>query len=77
MLSYNFIHLIQYHSDTPAAGFLRKVKKSERAESYCNASPEELKERVYEIYHHGAASLDVCCARKVPLFPPTGNNRGS
>ncbi len=59
MLSYELLHLIQYHSEDLAAGLLRKVQRSERAESYCNVSPTDLKERVYEIYHHlGAWLLD-------------------
>jgi hypothetical protein len=59
MQSYKLVHLIQYHSDSLAAGLLRRVRASGRAESYCNVSPAELKERVYEIYHHlGAWLLD-------------------
>jgi hypothetical protein len=59
MPSYKLIHLIQYHSDNLAADLTRKVRISGRAESYRNLSPGELKERVYEIYHHlGAWLLD-------------------
>jgi hypothetical protein len=59
MQSYELVHLIQYHSERLAAGLLRQVQNSERAESYCNVSPMELQERVYEIYHDlGAWLLD-------------------
>ena len=59
MQSYELVHLIQYHSDDLAAGLLRRVQKSERAESYCNVSPVELKQLVAEIYRHlGAWLLD-------------------
>jgi hypothetical protein len=58
MLSYKLVHLIQYQSDSLAASLLRQVQKSERAEAYCNVSPAELKERVYEIYHHLSTWLE-------------------
>src|SRR5450755_1415175 len=52
MLSYNLIHLVQYHADNLAASLLRRAEMSKRAESYRNVSAVDLKERVYEIYHH-------------------------
>jgi len=52
MLSFKIVHLIQYHSETLAARLLRQVQMSDRAESYRNVSPVELKDRVHEIYHH-------------------------
>lgn len=52
MLTHKLVNLVQYHSDTLAAGLLRRVQMSERAGSYRNVPPVELKERVYEIYHH-------------------------
>jgi hypothetical protein len=59
MQTYRLVHLIQYHSDNLAASLLGQVQMSERAGSYRNVSPEELKERVFEIYHHlGAWLLD-------------------
>ncbi|MGA1984931.1 MAG: hypothetical protein ABSG72_01580 [Candidatus Sulfotelmatobacter sp.] len=52
MLTYKLVQLIQYHSDTLAASLLHQVQMSERAESYRNVSPAELKETVHEIYRH-------------------------
>ncbi|MGA2413588.1 MAG: hypothetical protein ABSF59_04030 [Candidatus Sulfotelmatobacter sp.] len=59
MLTFKLVHLIQYHSDTLASSLIGQVQLSERAGSYDKVSPEELKERVHEIYHHlGAWLLD-------------------
>ena len=52
MLTHKLIHLIQYHSENLAASLVREVQMCERAGSYRNVSPEELKQRVFEIYHH-------------------------
>ena len=52
MQTFKLIHLIQYHSEKLSESLLRQVQMSERAGSYCNVSPVELKDRVYEIYHH-------------------------
>jgi hypothetical protein len=52
MLNYQLVHLIQYHSDTLAAGLLRQVQSSKRAGAYCQVSPLDLRERVHDIYHH-------------------------
>jgi hypothetical protein len=52
ILTYKLVHLVQYHADTLAASLLRRAEMSERAESYRNVSTVELKEPVYEIYHH-------------------------
>lgn len=51
-MTYKLVHLVQYHADNLAASLLRRAEMSERAESYRNAFTVELKERVYEIYHH-------------------------
>jgi hypothetical protein len=52
MLTHKLIHLIQYHSENLAASLVRQVQMSERAGSYRNVSPEELRQRVFEIYRH-------------------------
>src|ERR1035438_10664152 len=52
LLTYKLIHLVQYHADHLAASLLRRAEMAERAESYRNVAPVELRERVYEIYHH-------------------------
>jgi hypothetical protein len=52
MLTHKLIHLIQYHSENLAASLVRQVQMSDRAGSYRNVSPEELKQRVFEIYRH-------------------------
>jgi hypothetical protein len=57
MLTYKLVHLIEYHADNLASSLLRRVKHSERAGSYRNVPPEELKKVVSEIYHHLGAWL--------------------
>ena len=52
MLTFKLVHLIEYHSDTLAAGLLRQVQRSDRTGSYRNVSPTDVKDRVQEIYHH-------------------------
>lgn len=52
MLAYRLVRLIETHSDALAAGLLEKVKNSELTRSYRSVPPEELKQRVYEIYRH-------------------------
>jgi hypothetical protein len=52
MLAYRLVRLIEKHSDALAAGLLQKVQDSEFTHDYCNVPPEELKQRVYEIYRH-------------------------
>jgi hypothetical protein len=44
--------LIETHSDALAAGLLQRVQTSELTQGYRNVPPEELKQRVYEIYRH-------------------------
>jgi hypothetical protein len=52
MLAYRLVRLIESHSDALAAGLLRRVQNSEYTQTYSNVPPEELKQRVYEIYRH-------------------------
>ncbi len=65
MLAYRLVRLIETHSDALAAGLLNKVQASELTGSYRNVAPEELKQRVYEIYRHlgdwllGKSAFDI------------------
>jgi hypothetical protein len=52
MLTYRLVRLIETHSDALARGLLHKVQRSEFTEAYSNVPPEELKQRVGEIYLH-------------------------
>ena len=52
MLTYRFVRLIEDRSDALASGLLHKVQRSSRTEAYHKVPPEELKQRVYEIYRH-------------------------
>lgn len=52
MLAYRLVRLIETHSDALAAGLLDKVQNSSFLIDYANVPPEELKQRVYEIYRH-------------------------
>jgi len=52
MLAYRLVRLIETHSDALAASLLTKVEQSELTQGYRNVPPEELKQRVYEIYRH-------------------------
>jgi len=65
MLAYRLVRLIETHSDALAAGLLDKVQHSELTRAYRNVAPEELKQRVYEIYRHlgdwllGKSAFDI------------------
>ncbi|HYU47825.1 MAG TPA: hypothetical protein VEK84_16810 [Terriglobales bacterium] len=65
MLAYRLVRLIETHSDALASGLLAKVQSSELTRSYRNVAPEELKERVHEIYRHlgdwllGKSAFDI------------------
>jgi hypothetical protein len=65
MLAYRLVRLIETHSDALAAGLLKKVQSSELTRAYHNVAPEELKQRVYEIYRHlgdwllGKSAFDI------------------
>ena len=52
MLAYKLVRLIETHSDALSASLLAKVQTSELTRSYRNVPPEDLKERVYDIYRH-------------------------
>jgi hypothetical protein len=65
MLAYRLVRLIETHSDALASGLLKKVQSSELTRSYRNVPPEELQQRVYEIYRHlgdwllGKSAFDI------------------
>lgn len=52
MMFYRLVRLIENHSQALAAGLLDRVQNSEATSSYKNVPPEELQERVFEIYKH-------------------------
>lgn len=52
MFTYKLVRLIETHSDTLAAGLLAKVRNSSCLGEYSDVPPEELMQRVYEIYRH-------------------------
>jgi hypothetical protein len=52
MMLYRLVHLIESHSQALAACLLDRVQTSEATPDYKNVPPEELRERVYEIYRH-------------------------
>lgn len=52
MLAFRFVRLIETHSDILAASLLKKVQSSPFTRAYAEVPPEELKQRVYEIYRH-------------------------
>jgi len=52
MLLYRLVRLIETHSQALAASLLLRVQESDQVRDYANVPPEELKQRVYEIYRH-------------------------
>jgi hypothetical protein len=52
MMLYRLVRLIETHSQALAACLLDRVQSSEATPGYQNVPPEELKERVAEIYRH-------------------------
>jgi len=52
MMLYRLVHLIESHSQALAACLLDRVQGSEATPDYKRVPPEDLKERVYEIYCH-------------------------
>jgi hypothetical protein len=52
MMFYRLVRLIENHSQALAASLLDRVQNSEATSSYKNVPPEELQERVFEIYRH-------------------------
>jgi hypothetical protein len=65
MLAYRLLRLVETHSDTLAAGLLERTRSSPLLPGYHNVPPEELKQRVHEIYRHladwllGKSELDI------------------
>jgi hypothetical protein len=65
MLAYRLLRLVETHSDDLAAGLLAKTHNSALLPDYDNVPPEELRQRVHEIYRHlaewllGGNGLDV------------------
>ncbi len=52
MVTYRFVRLIEDRSDVLATGLLHKVQTSKRTTKYSDVPPEELRQRVFEIYRH-------------------------
>jgi len=52
MLAYRLVRLIETHSTGLADGLLKKVQDSEFSRDYRKVPPEDLQERVFEIYRH-------------------------
>ena len=52
MLAYKLVRLIETHSEALSASLLAKVQNSELTRSYRNVPPEDLKDRVFDIYRH-------------------------
>jgi hypothetical protein len=52
MLAYRLVRLIETHSDGLAASLLERVRTSPLLADYRLVPPEELRQRVYEIYRH-------------------------
>jgi hypothetical protein len=65
MLAYKLLRLVETHSVALAAGLLDKTRNSVLLPDYINVPPEELRQRVHEIYRHlaewllGRSELDV------------------
>jgi len=52
ILTHRLVRLIETHSDNLADALVYRVRQSPALPSYSNVSPEELKQRVCEIYQH-------------------------
>jgi len=52
MLLYRLVRLIETHSQALATSLLTRVQESDQTRDFRKVPPEELKERVYEIYRH-------------------------
>lgn len=53
VLGWRLVRLIETHSDQLARGLLDRIENSERCRDFVQkVPPEELRQRVYEIYHH-------------------------
>jgi hypothetical protein len=52
MLLYRLVRLIETHSQALATSLQQRVQESDQVRDYANLPPDELKDRVYEIYRH-------------------------
>jgi len=52
MMLYRLVHLIETHSQSLASCLFDQVQGSDATPDYKNVPPEDLKDRVYEIYRH-------------------------
>jgi len=53
VLGWRLVRLIETHSDQLARGLLDRIENSERCREFVQkVPPEDLKQKVYEIYHH-------------------------
>jgi hypothetical protein len=52
MITFRLVRLIESHSEALASSLLYKVQNSAFTKAYGNIPPDELKERVYEVYQH-------------------------
>jgi hypothetical protein len=65
ILAYRLLRLVETHSEALAAGLLEKTHSSPLLPGYTHVPPEELNERVHEIYRHlaewllGKSDLDI------------------
>jgi len=65
MFSYRLVRLIESHADALAAGLEERALTSSQVPHFKNVPPNELRERVYEIYRHlgewllGKNELDI------------------
>lgn len=57
LLAYRLLRLVETHSDELANGLLERASHSPWLPNYPNVPPEELRERVHEIYQHLAEWL--------------------
>ena len=64
-ITFRLVRMIETHSENLANSLLYKVQNSPSTDSYSNVPPEELKQRVYEIYQHlgdwllGKSDVDI------------------
>jgi len=76
MLAYGLVRLIETHSETLANSLLQRVQHSVRTAAYRNVPPEELKQRVYEVYLHlGEWLLDTSEAEIERRYSEIGSRR--
>jgi len=53
VMGWRLVRLIETHSDQLARGLLDRIENSERCREFVQkVPPEDLKQKVYEIYHH-------------------------